>query len=320
MTLPGGTVTFLFSDVERSTELARELGERYADALADHLQLLSAAVADEGGHVIDTQGDSLFVAFPRARDAALAAASAQRALAAHEWPEAAEMRVRMGLHTGEAALTDGGYLGVAVHHAARVCAAGHGGQVLVSQSTAAVLKDERLDGIELRELGHHQLKGFEHPEPIFQLVIADLPDDFPPLRAEHHLGRLIDHVHIRVRDLEASKRFYRAVLAALDRELTSEGEGYFAADELFASDDGDPTGRLHLAFQARDREAVEAFYRVALAAGGTGNGEPGERRYHAGYFAAYALDPDGNNVEAVHHGPASRSAESIVVVPDAEPE
>jgi catechol 2,3-dioxygenase-like lactoylglutathione lyase family enzyme len=140
------------------------------------------------------------------------------------------------------------------------------------------------------------------------------------LRAPYQFGRLIDHVHLRVRDLEASKRFYRAVLEAIGQELSGEGEGYFEADELVASDDREPTARLHLAFQARDRETVEAFYEAALAAGGTDNGAPGERRYHPGYYAAYVLDPDGNNVEVVYHGPATRSVESVVVTPEAEPE
>jgi class 3 adenylate cyclase/catechol 2,3-dioxygenase-like lactoylglutathione lyase family enzyme len=316
MALPRGTVTFLFSDVEGSTQLARKLGDSYGEVLGDHLRLLRDAFAEQGGHEIDTQGDSLFVAFPRARDAVLAAAAAQRGLGEHPWPEGCELRVRMGLHTGEAAVTDDRYLGVAVHHAARVCAAGHGGQVLVSQSTMAVLEDEPLDGIELRELGHHKLKDFDRPERIFQLVIAGLPADFPPLRAQYHLGRLIDHVHLRVHDLDASKRFYGAVLAALGHELSGEGDGYFSADELFASDDGEPTAALHLAFQAPDRDRVDAFYEAALAAGGRDNGRPGERRYHAGYYAAYVLDPDGNNVEAVYHGPASRSVESIVVTPE----
>jgi class 3 adenylate cyclase/catechol 2,3-dioxygenase-like lactoylglutathione lyase family enzyme len=317
MSLPAGTVTFLFSDIEDSTQLARRLGARYPDVLADHLRLLRGAVDEQEGHEIDAQGDSFFVAFPRARNAALAAAGGQRALAAHAWPDGAEVRVRMGLHTGEATVQDGRYHGVAVHRAARVCAAGHGGQVLLSQSTAAVLEDE-LTGIDLRELGRHQLRGFERPEQIFQLVVAGLPADFPPLRAEHHLGRLIDHVHIRVRDLDASKRFYGAVLGALGRDLTGEGDGYFSADELFASDDDEPTAHLHLAFQARDRAAVDGFYAAAISAGGRDNGAPGERAYHPGYYAAYVLDPDGNNVEAVHHGPARRSAESVVVVPDAD--
>jgi class 3 adenylate cyclase len=143
MPLPAGTVTFLFSDIEGSTELARRLGARYADVLAEHLRVLRRALDEEAGHEIDTQGDSLFAAFPRAKNAALAAAAAQRALAEHDWPEDGEPRVRIGLHTGEAAVTDDRYLGVAVHHAARVCSAGHGGQVLVSQSTMAVLEDER---------------------------------------------------------------------------------------------------------------------------------------------------------------------------------
>jgi class 3 adenylate cyclase/catechol 2,3-dioxygenase-like lactoylglutathione lyase family enzyme len=318
MALPAGTVTFLFSDVEGSTQLARELGDRYGNVLAEHLRLLRAAFAEQGGHEIDTQGDSLFVAFPRAKNAVLAAATAQRALAEYPWPDGAEFRVRMGLHTGEAAVTDDRYLGVAVHHAARVCSAGHGGQVLLSQSTTAVLEDDPLDEIELRELGHHRLKGFDRPERIFQLVIPGLCSDFPPLRAQYHLGRLIDHVHLRVRDLNASKLFYAAALQALGHELTGEGEGYFSADELFASDDANPTARLHLAFQARDRETVDTFYAAALGAGGRDNGAPGERRYHAGYYAAYVLDPDGNNVEAVYHGPATRSVDSVVVTPEAE--
>ena len=129
---------------------------------------------------------------------------------------------------------------------------------------------------------------------------------------EAHAGRLFDHVHVRAADLDASKRFYTAALRAVGRELISEGEGYFSADELFVSDDGPPTANLHIAFQASDRETVERFHEAALAAGGRDNGPPGEREYHPGYYAAYALDPDGNNVEAVYHGPVRRSAESVV--------
>jgi catechol 2,3-dioxygenase-like lactoylglutathione lyase family enzyme len=132
---------------------------------------------------------------------------------------------------------------------------------------------------------------------------------------QYHLGRLVDHVHLRVADLEASKRFYRAALEALGRSLSSEGEGHFAGDELFVSDDGEPTAGLHLAFQAPDRETVHRFHEAALAAGGRDNGAPGERAYHPGYYSAYALDPDGNNVEAVFHGPTRRSAPSVVVEP-----
>ena len=130
-----------------------------------------------------------------------------------------------------------------------------------------------------------------------------------------HQGRLLDHVHLRVRDLEASKTFYRAVLEAVGSGLTMEGDGFFSADELFVSDDGEPTSGLHLALQAADRETVHRFHEAALAAGGRDNGAPGERHYHPGDYGAYSLDPDGNNVEAVHHGPARRSADSVVVEP-----
>ena len=131
---------------------------------------------------------------------------------------------------------------------------------------------------------------------------------------QFHVGRLLDHVHIRVRDVEASKGFYRAVLEALGREITFEGDGYFAADELFVSADGEPTHALHLAFQAPDRETVARFHAAAVAAGGRDNGAPGERKkYHPGYYAAFAFDPDGNNVEAVYHGPHERSASSVTI-------
>jgi catechol 2,3-dioxygenase-like lactoylglutathione lyase family enzyme len=132
---------------------------------------------------------------------------------------------------------------------------------------------------------------------------------------EFHQGRLLDHVHLRVADLEASKRFYRAVLAAVGRELTFEADWAFAADELFVSADAEPTNGLHLAFQASDRETVHRFHEAALRAGARDNGGPGERDYHPGYYAAYALDPDGTNVEAVYHGPATRSADSVVIRP-----
>jgi catechol 2,3-dioxygenase-like lactoylglutathione lyase family enzyme len=132
---------------------------------------------------------------------------------------------------------------------------------------------------------------------------------------EFHRGRMLDHVHVRVRDLEASKRFYRAALEALGLGLSRESERAFVADELYVSDDGEPTSGLHFAFQAADRDAVQRFYDAALAAGGRDNGRPGERDYHPGYYAAYVLDPDGNNVEAVFHGPSTRSAASVVVTP-----
>lgn len=134
-----------------------------------------------------------------------------------------------------------------------------------------------------------------------------------------HRGRLIDHLQLVVRDLAASKRFYSAALGALGIPLGGEGEDYFWADELFVSSmssraaAGALTGRMHFAFQAASREAVERFHAAGLENGGRDNGAPGDRPYHPGYYAAFLLDPDGNNVEAVFHGPANRSAESVVV-------
>jgi catechol 2,3-dioxygenase-like lactoylglutathione lyase family enzyme len=130
---------------------------------------------------------------------------------------------------------------------------------------------------------------------------------------EFHQGRLLDHVHLRVADLETSKGFYQAVLAAVGRELTSEHEYAFSADELYVTSDGPPTTGVHLAFQTDDRETVARFHEAGLAAGGRDNGAPGERAYHPGYYAAYVLDPDGNNIEAVYHGPSKRSAASVVI-------
>ena len=134
-----------------------------------------------------------------------------------------------------------------------------------------------------------------------------------------HRGRLIDHLQLVVRDLAASRKFYEAVFDAVGAEIGGEGDTFFWADELFVSSAdseaavGKLTGRHHLAFQAKDRAAVEAFYRAGLAAGGADNGAPGERPYHPGYYAAFLLDPDGNNIEAVFHGAAKRSADSVEI-------
>lgn len=136
---------------------------------------------------------------------------------------------------------------------------------------------------------------------------------------ELHRGRLIDHVQMVVRDLPASQAFYKAIFEALDVPLGGTGTDWFWYDELFVSHVdseaalGVPTGRHHLAFQARDKNMVEAFYHAALAAGARDNGKPGERPYHPGYYAAFVTDPDGNNIEAVYHGEARRSAASVVI-------
>jgi DNA-binding NarL/FixJ family response regulator/class 3 adenylate cyclase len=182
--LPSGTVTFLFSDIEGSTALLRQLRDRYGDVLADHQRLLRSAFEEAGGSEIDSQGDSFFFCFRKARDAVQAAVAGQRALLSYSWPDGTEVRVCMGIHTGDASVSENRYHGLAVHRAARICAAGHGGQILLSQTSHTLLEDEEdeHDGLSLRELGPQRLKDFDRPIGIFQLVAPDLPAEFPPLR------------------------------------------------------------------------------------------------------------------------------------------
>ncbi len=179
--VPGGTVTFLFSDIEGSTELLKRLRDQYAALLADHRRILRAAVERWGGREVDTQGDAFFFSFPRATDALAAAVAAQRALASHHWPEGVEVRVRMGLHTGEPLVGEEGYVGMDVHRAARIAHAGHGGQVLLSETTTPLVQDQLPEGVEIIDLGRHRLKDMRRPERIAQLVIDGLPAAFPPL-------------------------------------------------------------------------------------------------------------------------------------------
>src|SRR5216684_4725583 len=180
---PSGTITVLHTDVQDSTPLALRLGERYAEVLATHRALLRAAFAGHEGHEVDTQGDSFLVVFPRATRAITAAVTIQRALTAETWPQGEAVRVRIGLHTGEPIRTAAGYTGLDVIRGARIRDAGHGGQVLLSKSTAALVEDALLDGLSLRDLGAYRLKNLPRPERIFQLIISDLPADFPPLRS-----------------------------------------------------------------------------------------------------------------------------------------
>jgi YVTN family beta-propeller protein len=181
--LPRGTVTFVFTDIEGSTTLAKRLRDGYAEVLGQHQLLLRAAFGAHGGHEIDTQGDSFFFAFARALDAVAGVVEAQRALAAHKWPEGGEVRVRMGLHTGEPNVGEQRYTGFGVHRAARISAAGHGGQVLLSNATRELVEDDLPEGVAIRDLGTYQLKDVDRPEHLFQLAVEGLPSEFPPLNA-----------------------------------------------------------------------------------------------------------------------------------------
>jgi ABC-type transport system substrate-binding protein/class 3 adenylate cyclase len=181
--LPSGTVTFLFTDVEGSTRLLHRLGrDGYAELLTAHREILLASVSAHEGRVVDTQGDSFFVAFRTAADAVAAAVDAQRDLAAHGWPEGAEVKVRMGLHTGEPKVGDERYVGIGVHRAARIGAAGHGGQVLLSSTTKELAEEDLPAGVSIRDLGERRLKDIEPPQRVYQLEVEGLPSEFGQLR------------------------------------------------------------------------------------------------------------------------------------------
>jgi YVTN family beta-propeller protein len=183
--LPSGAVTFLFTDIEGSTRLLKQLRAGYAEVLVEHQRLLRAAFAAHGGREIDTQGDSFFVAFGSAREAVLAAVEGQLALMSHPWPDGVHVKVRMGLHTGQAIAGEDRYTGLAVHRAARICAAGHGGQILVSQATQTLLEDEEEDlHVFLRDLGEQRLKDLDRPVRLYQVAADGLPVSFPPVRHE----------------------------------------------------------------------------------------------------------------------------------------
>ncbi|HMI98473.1 MAG TPA: response regulator [Gaiellaceae bacterium] len=181
--LPSGTITFLFTDIEGSTRLLKRLGEDYAVLLAEHHSLFRTLFEQHGGREVDTQGDAFFVVFPRAKDAVAAALAGQREVAARSWPRQAVVRVRMGMHTAEPVVAVERYIGLGVHRAARICAAAHGGQILLSQASYAVLADDVLPDLVFRDLGEHTLKDLDRPERIYQLVVPDLPSEFPALRA-----------------------------------------------------------------------------------------------------------------------------------------
>ena len=189
--LPTGTVTLLFTDIEESTRLLQHVGERYASVLAECRHLLRTAFHEYRGHEVDVQGDAFFVVFARATDAVSAAVAAQRALDRHAWPEGIVMRVRMGLHTGEPSVATEGYMGLDVHRAARLMSAGHAGQVLLSQTTCDLIEHDLQDGVLLRDLGEYNLKDITGSTHVYQLVIADIPADFPSLSTlatpPHHL-------------------------------------------------------------------------------------------------------------------------------------
>jgi DNA-binding NarL/FixJ family response regulator/class 3 adenylate cyclase len=181
--LPTGTVTFLFTDVEDSTGLVRDLREAYGSVIADHRRLVRGAVEKRGGYEIDCRGDEFFLVFARPDAAVETADAIQRQHEAHGWPGERPVRVRMGIHTGAPAVEEDDYVGIDVHHVARLCSVGHGGQVLLSETTL-----DAVENVEVKDLGEHDLKGLPRPERIFQLLRSGAENDFPPLRLGSEAG------------------------------------------------------------------------------------------------------------------------------------
>jgi predicted ATPase/class 3 adenylate cyclase len=253
--LPTGTITLLFTDIEGSTHLLQKLGERYAELLHECRALLRTAFSAYHGHEVDMQGDAIFTAFARASDALEASVAAQRELAVHSWPGTEEVRVRMGLHTGEPSRVVEGYVGLDVHYAARVMSAAHGGQVLLSQTTCDLVEHDLPEGVSLRDCGEHRLKDLEQTVHLYQVVIAGLPADFPQLKTH---DRRSDTLPVQLTPLIGRDHEVASVVRLLHRDtvrlVTFTGPG--------------GTGKTRLALQVASKLAdvfVGGVFFVSLA-------------------------------------------------------
>ncbi|HET6770221.1 MAG TPA: tetratricopeptide repeat protein [Actinomycetota bacterium] len=242
-------MTFMFTDIEGSTYLLQRLGEAYPRVLSAHNDIVRSAIEAQGGREVSTEGDSFFVVFPTAPQATAAAVAMQRALADHPWPDDAPVAVRMGLHTGQAVIEGQTYVGLDVNRAARIAAAGHGGQIVISSSTRGLVEHALPDGTELRDLGEHRLKDLAHPEHLFQLVIEELASEFPPLRS----------LDARPNNLPVQPTSF----VGREREL-SEARRLLEGTRLLTLTGPGGTGKTRLAVQAAAEEltgfADGAFY------------------------------------------------------------
>jgi class 3 adenylate cyclase len=220
--LPSGTVTFVFSDVEGSTGLLKRLGERYAAVIAEHRRLVREGFGARDGVEIDTQGDSFFYAFARARDAVAAAVDVQRAHADHSWPAGERVRLRIGLHTGEPAVGTDGYVGIDVVRAARLAATGQGGSVLLSETTRALLGSSLPDGVSVHALGQRQLKDIDEPERIYELEIEGVEQaETTPVKIEGTGGDVWES-HFADLGERLSRKIKQDVYRRLERALDTE--------------------------------------------------------------------------------------------------
>ena len=251
--LPSGTVTFLFTDIEGSTRLLQELGEDYTAIVANHDRLLREVWQTHNGIVVGTEGDAFFVAFSQPTDAVRAVVQAQRTLASHSWVQDVKVRVRMGLHTGEPQIGELGYVGIDVHRAARIAAAAHGGQVLLSEAIYNLVSGELPEGVTVRDLGQHRLKDLRQPKHLYQLIVQGLSADFPPIKS---LDALLNNLPVQLTSFIGREKELRDLSELLQstRLITLTGPG--------------GSGKTRLAIQVAS-ETVEHFrngvFFVALA-------------------------------------------------------
>ena len=244
--LPTGTVTFFFSDIEGSTPLLERLGADYTALLERHQRIVRDAFRSHGAVEISTEGDSFFGVFPSAADAVTAAVDIQRRLAAEEWPQSSTVRVRIGLHTGEARIAADNYVGLDVHLAARIMAAAHGGQVLLSEATRALVQRTLGDGVELRDLGEHRLRGLSGRERLFQVVAERMPAGFPPPRT---LDATPNNLPTLTAELVGRDEELRTIHGHLEspnvRLLTLTGPGGIGKTRLAVEAAADQIDRFH---------------------------------------------------------------------------
>jgi predicted ATPase/class 3 adenylate cyclase len=300
--LPTGTVTLLFSDIEGSTALLGRLGERYGEALSDQRALMRAAISACRGQEMGTEGDSFFVVFESAVDAVRCCVAAQRALAGHDWPGGVAVRVRMGLHSGEPAVQEDYYVGMDVHRTARVAAAAHGGQVVLSEATRLLAGSRLAAEVSVRDLGWHRLKDIEVPERICQLVIPGLPDRFPPLKSLGAPSRLPVPMTALVGREPELEQVRAALMRPGIRLVTLTGTGGVGKTRLSLAaaaslEEEFPHGVFFVALAAvRDAGVMWKTIADTLDATGDGPAADAVTAYLAGRRALLVLD----NLEQLH--------------------
>jgi predicted ATPase/class 3 adenylate cyclase len=274
--LPTGTVTFVFTDIERSTRLLQRAGDAYRNLLATHDGILRDAIAAGGGVAVQTEGDSFFAAFPTAVGAVDATIQAQQTLSRQSWPDDHVVRVRMGVHTGQGVLGGENYIGLDVHRAARIAAAGHGGQVLVSGATRGLVEHALPRGVGLRDLGLHRLKDIEQPEHLHQLLIEGLPDAFPPIRT---LSARITNLPLERTSFVGREHEVMTATGLLEhaRLLTLTGPGGIGKTRLALKIAADQLGRFADGVYLADLSAITdaGLVPAAIAAALTVREEPG---------------------------------------------